>query len=348
MSRLVVSLISVVALLAVLVVGVGAYLPGAFQSAAQPPEVPTSVPIATLTVAPSAVPTAPTAIPSTTETVSTLAAASTAAPTPGPTGLNAREAQFKAIVDRYLSDLPGTFGVVVKDLKTGDTYMVNADRPFPSASLFKLGLVYEVYKEAKVGTLSLKTMMDITQAHMAESEGDEKLVPGMSVTIERSLWFLITLSSNSAAHALHEHISWSDMNASMRAAGFVNTRMNGDPNEPKYGDWRDEQGSTTSLEMLRYFEMVNNKQLLDEDTSDQIMYLLRHQQVDDRLSYSLPKGIVMAHKTGNLPGTINDVGIIFGPQTDLYVGVISQGADYESTTQALRGLGRALYDYANS
>lgn len=343
MSRLLASLILAILLVAVLVVGVGAYLPGVFrgQSAAQPPLAQTSIPIASATSEPTALSAEPTNTP-------TVAPTATTAATPTSAAASAKEAEYKAIVDRYLADLPGTFGVIVKDLKTGDTVMINPDRPFPSASLFKLGLLYEVLLEAKAGKLSLKTLMDINEAHMAESEGDEKLVPGMSVTIDRSLWFLITLSSNSAAHALHEHVSWSDMNASMREAGFVNTRMNGDPNEPKYGDWRDQQGSTTSRDMLRFFEMVYNKNLLDEESSEKMMYLLRNQQVDDRLSYNLPKGVVMAHKTGNLQGTINDVGIIFGPKTDLYVGVISEGADYEMTTQALRGLGRALYDAANS
>ncbi len=277
----------------------------------------------------------------------------TVAPTPrlpatsGEGGLNQREALFKSIVDKHLGDLPGEFGVVVKDLKTGDIYTQNADKPFPTASLYKLGLMYEVLKEAKEGKLDLKTKMTIEPRHMSQSEFDEKLPVGLTVTIDRSLWFLITLSSNSAAMALHDYVSWTAMNNSLRAAGFTNLRMTGDPTEKLFGDWRDQHASSTPNDILRFFELVYGKKLLDEEASEKMMYLLRNQQVDDRLSVKLPRGVVMAHKTGNLSGVVNDVGIIFGPKTDLYVGVMTQGADYESTTNALQNLGLALYQAVN-
>lgn len=346
MSRSAIALALAVVLVAAVVIGTGAYVPGASPNAVEDPRPeavlssPTAEPTATIRPTSTA-----TALPTATATVTATASArptATVAP-----GASAKEALYREIVTQYLGNLPGTFGVAIKDLKTGETVLINPDRPFPAASLYKLSLTYEVLREAKAGNFSLKTLMDITEADMAEAEFDEKLVPGMSVTIDRGLWFLITLSSNSASAALQHYVNWADMNEGMRELGLVNTRMAGDPTEQKYGDWRDELASTIPREMLRSFETLYHQQLLDQASSEEMMYLLRHQQIDDRLSYNLPEGVVMAHKTGNLSGTINDAGIIFGPETDLYVGVLSQGADYEQTTQALRDLGRALYDAAN-
>ena len=341
MSRIAVVLTAIALLAIVASVAKGATSPAPLNSAGAlstvpkvavlPTEGPPPVPIATPTAQPTATAT-PTPAPQPTNTPTQSA------------GLNAGAAKYKAVVDQYLDGLPGTFGVVVHDMKTGDTYVLNADRPFPTASLYKLGLMYTVFKLDRQGKISLQTKMDITQADMSESEFDEKLVPGMTVSIDRSLWFLITLSSNSAAIALNHYVSWADVNQAMQQLGLVNTRM---PGDRTYGDWRDEMPSSTPNEIYRFFEMVYKKQLVDEDASDEMMYLLRHQQVDDRLSVNLPDGVVMAHKTGNLSGVINDVGIIFGPKTDLYVGVMTQGADYEQTTKALQGLGLALYKAAN-
>lgn len=291
---------------------------------------------------------APTATPPPAATPTPVAQpTATVAATPTTAEGNERAALYGRIVEEHLADLPGTFGVVVKDLKTGDTYSLNADRVFPAASLYKLGLMYEVIRQGETGELDLERLFTVEERHMAQSEFDEKLPVGLTISIDRSLWFLITLSSNSAAMALNDFVEWSEVNRSMRKLGLVNTRMAGDPTEPAYGDWRDDTPSTTPNEMLRFFEMLYHQELLSEEASEKMMYLLRNQQIDDRLSVKLPEGVVMAHKTGNLPGTINDVGIIFGPKTDLFVAVLSQDADYEMTTSALQDLGLALYRAAN-
>ncbi|MHB9090553.1 MAG: serine hydrolase, partial [Chloroflexota bacterium] len=276
----------------------------------------------------------------------------TLAPTPSPVAAvnagNARTAQFKAIVAQYLDGLPGTFGVVVKDLKTGDTLVVNGDRPFATASLYKLWLAAEALRQGKQGQLDLNQKVAVEERHWAEAEFDEKLPVGLTVSIDRSLWFLITLSSNAAASLLNDYVSWSEVNGLMRDLGFSQSRMQPDSSLPDLGDWRDQRSSSTPNEMLRFFELAYQGKLVDKQVSDGVMYLLRNQQIDDRLSRNLPAGVVMAHKTGNLTGVVNDVGIIFGPTTDLYVGVMTDGADYDSTMPALRGLGQALYDAANA
>ncbi len=350
MARIIIALLAAVLLLAVAAVGMAAWYPvvtsrttspAATAAGAATPAVAAATTEATAAPQATLVPAAtPTQLPPT----PTRQPTATLAP---PTAGGARAALFQTIVRQHLGDLPGTFGVVVKDLKTGETFALNADQPFQTASLYKLWLMYEVFKQAEEGTLDLTRKMTVEPRHMSQSEFDEKLPLGLTVTVERSLWFLITLSSNSAAMALNDYVSWADVNRSLREAGFVHSRMSGDPTEKRFGDWRDEYPSATPNEILRFFELVYRGQLQSAEASEKMMYLLRNQQIHDRLSKKLPREVVMAHKTGNLPGVINDVGIIFGPKADLYVGVMSRGADYELTTKALQNLGLALYQAVN-
>ena len=53
------------------------------------------------------------------------------------------------------------------------------------------------------------------------------------------------------------------------------------------------------------------------------MALLKDQRVNNRLPVGLPKGTVIAHKTGDLEGVVHDAGIVFGPKTDYLVVVVS-------------------------
>lgn len=260
---------------------------------------------------------------------------------------NEREARWQALVEEHLGGLPGDFGVVVKDMENGDTFALNGDKPYATASLYKLWLATVVLRRGEVGTLDLEEVATIEPRHMAQSEFDEQLTAGMEVSLERSLWFLITLSSNSAALLLNDYVEWSELNALLSELGFAGSRMAPDRSLPALGDWRDDSASSTPNEVQRFFELAYSGKLVSEAVSGEMMYLLRNQQIDDRLSRRLPQGVAMAHKTGNLPGVIADAGIIFGPDTDLYVGVMSAGADYELTTKALQDLGRALYDLEN-
>jgi len=54
----------------------------------------------------------------------------------------------------------------------------------------------------------------------------------------------------------------------------------------------------------------------------------------------VPAGVLISR-------VVNDVGVIFGPQTDVVLVVLNQGADYEPGTAAITRIGRIVYDWHN-
>ena len=67
-----------------------------------------------------------------------------AAPTPDPVVVNA--AKLREAVFAPFRGLQGRFGIYVKDLATGQIVAHNESYPFQSASLYKLPVMYEVFK----------------------------------------------------------------------------------------------------------------------------------------------------------------------------------------------------------
>src|SRR4029450_93405 len=49
----------------------------------------------------------------------------------------------------------GTVAVAVKHLKTGETFTQQADTPMPTASLIKLAIMVEAYRQANEGKINL-------------------------------------------------------------------------------------------------------------------------------------------------------------------------------------------------
>ena len=80
--------------------------------------------------------------------------------------------------------------------------------------------------------------------------------------------------------------------------------------------------------MIKYdecwlLESIYNKKCISPESDKEMMNLLLAQQRNTKLPALIPKGIKIAHKTGELGGTENDVGIVFGPKTDYIICVMS-------------------------
>ncbi len=76
--------------------------------------------------------------------------------------------------------------------------------------------------------------------------------------------------------------------------------------------------------------------------------LKRVQTGTDRLKGMLPPGTDVAHKTGTIGGTSNDVGIIYLPDDAghvVTVVLVKDGPDSDDRAHAIRQIARAVYDY---
>ena len=58
-------------------------------------------------------------------------------------------------MDAVARPFPGRIGVCIKDLNTGLRYEYNADEPLPTASVVKVSIMIELFRQAHDGELSL-------------------------------------------------------------------------------------------------------------------------------------------------------------------------------------------------
>jgi len=68
-----------------------------------------------------------------------------------------------------------------------------------------------------------------------------------------------------------------------------------------------ERMTTSALDMLHLVDTVAQGKAVSTAASADMLHLLLRQRVNDRLPRLLPGDVQVAHKTGNLPGTVNDV-----------------------------------------
>src|SRR5437868_6536777 len=61
------------------------------------------------------------------------------------------DSQLQAVVDDVVGDLQGTWGVAIKKLDTGQYAAFNGDSQQVSASLYKIWVLCELYRQVKAG-----------------------------------------------------------------------------------------------------------------------------------------------------------------------------------------------------
>jgi beta-lactamase class A len=104
---------------------------------------------------------------------------------------------------------------------------------------------------------------------------------------------------------------------------------------------------STPRDMATYFTRLSNGKLVSRQASAEIMGILSHQAINDRIPVLLPGGASIAHKPGNLPGATHDVGIIQTPQGPIILAALVEDAwDKDRTNEIIQRIALAAYgDY---
>jgi beta-lactamase class A len=98
--------------------------------------------------------------------------------------------------------------------------------------------------------------------------------------------------------------------------------------------------------MLNFFEMLALGQAVSPGASSEMLHLLARQRVNDRIPRLLPAGTIVAHKTGNLPGVVNDVGIVYGADlTYIVVVLVDRTRDEGEATRIAADVALAAYEH---
>src|SRR5258708_35720219 len=75
----------------------------------------------------------------------------------------------------------------------------------------------------------------------------------------------------------------------------------------------DQADRTSPADMCRLLELIESRAILDDDACTAIIELMKRIQSATRIPGLLPKGTVVAHKTGSYPRLRDDRGIDYAP-----------------------------------
>ena len=257
-----------------------------------------------------------------------------AAPTPDPRVVN--EKRLREAVFAPFRPHQGTFGIAVKDLGTGMAVLLNEHFPFQAASLYKLPVMYEVFKQREERALTFGEELTIGADDAAMDLGSLFWPVGTRITVGTALERMVTISDNSGAFMLSKRVGSRRINDDVESIGLRRTYIQG------------ETLSTSPGDMLRLLELLAQGEAVNRGASAEMIHLMARQQVRDRIPYLLPPEATVANKTGNWEGAAHDVALIYGPRSTMVIAYLSDGVvDFDGVYEAMRQSARNVYDLLN-
>jgi beta-lactamase class A len=211
-------------------------------------------------------------------------------------------------LERLASHAPGMVAVSVADLSGGHAIGVNGDANLPAASTIKIPVMVEVFRQIAQARFTQSTTVALTDGDRDCGYGSLCSARwGTRYSVHQLLLLMITQSDNTATNMLIRLVGRQDVNETMSGLGLVQTRL-GDSIRSD-GDIRSLR--TSANEMMRLLVMIAEHQVVNGEACDAMLAILTAQRHNTLLPKDLPKGLAIAHKTGTLHDTLNDVGIVY-------------------------------------
>ena len=240
------------------------------------------------------------------------------------------DALLEEKISGHLGEDISRYGIVVKRIPDGRGVAINPDKVFYAASIFKLWVMYEVFKQRELELLTFDETVTLVPFHLEYQLGDLAWPLWTEVPIGNLVEAMIALSDNVAAIMLHDKVGGWNINQDLEAIGMENTGL-------VRGDL-----PTTAQDTALLLEMLATGRAVNQMASQDMVDLMTRQRVRNRLPALLPPGTQVAHKTGNWPSATHDVGIVYAPSAPYVIAVMS---DKAWEVQQIAELSRLVYDH---
>ncbi len=260
-----------------------------------------------------------------------------------PVARDARMAALEPELRRLANNTPGLVAITIADAQGRMPISINGDENLPAASVIKLAVMVEVLRQESLGRFSLDRQVELLPEDRDCGYGDVcDFAAGMTFSVRNLTRIMIANSDNTATNMLIRLVGRENINQTMIGLGLTQTRLGASihASDPSIRQLR-----TSTNDMMRLLVMIATRRLINEQASDVMLAFLTAQRHNQLLPEPLPHGVVVAHKTGTLHDTLNDVGIVALPGSPYVICVLTTHLDdLDDGARLIRRASRATYD----
>jgi beta-lactamase class A len=246
----------------------------------------------------------------------------------------AEDGGLKAAIEAALTGRAGSYSVVVHGLASGRYAAINEGQVYYAASLFKLELLLEAYRQRDGGELDFAELLTVEKKYV---EYDLKtlealgILEGDQLSVQDALRAMAIASDTPTAVLMQDTLNAARVDQTLASLGLTDTK-NANRALP-----------TTARDMARLFTAIaGGEGGISEASRNEMLSLLQQEWFDDGIPAGVPDGTVVSHKTGSYSDATHDVALVWGP-TGPYVIAVLTDRSYDWT--AIRDVSRSVWEY---
>ncbi len=269
---------------------------------------------------------------------------------------------LESTYQQILKDRNATVGVSVYDFKTNKSYGINQTEHFPMQSVFKFHIALAVLDLVDKGKLSLTQKVYISKEQMEPdwySPLRDKYPNGnIKLTLAEILKPTVSESDNVGCEVLLDLIGGPKVvDGYLKIIGMKDVQVKHNETvmqaswEPQFENY---SSPNSVVELLK---ALHDNKILSSKSRDFVNKLLLETSTgSNRLKGLLPKGTIIAHKTGTsstnnetgIMAAVNDIGIVTLPNGNQFAIAVFVGKSKEKieiNEKIIAEIAKATYDY---
>lgn len=246
---------------------------------------------------------------------------------------------------RYTELLGVQPAFVIRNLDTGESISHNENLVVPSASLIKVPVMIEAFRQIESGVLSPDCRLSANPEEVVPFSVLEFLDSGNTYTLLDLIRLMIIYSDNTAANLLIDLLGMEEINCCIRELGLKETKL-----QRKMMDTESRKNGlenlTTAEEMAELLIRLNRGEIIDSSRSAQMLEIMKGQADECMMRVELPDEIPIARKSGELENLNHEMAIVFGKRCNyLYVFFVWDARSNNESRQILQRTSKIVYDY---
>jgi beta-lactamase class A len=246
----------------------------------------------------------------------------------------ASDGGLTAAVESALAGRQGSHSVVVHNLADGRYAALNEAQVYYAASLYKLEVLIEAYRQRDAGMLDFARMLTL-EAKYAELDLNTLealgLAAGDMVSVQDAVRAMIVVSDTPTAALLQDTLNPVSIDQTLSSLGLGETEN------------ANRQLPTSARDMARLLTAIATGQAeVSEASRLEMLSLLRQEEYRQGVVAGVPPDTAVAHKTGSYAGATHDVALVWGPAGPYVIAVLT---DRSYDWEPIRAVSRAVWDY---
>lgn len=202
---------------------------------------------------------------------------------------------------------------------SGKTFVdINADTPYPAASIIKIPVLIEMFREIEAEKFSLYDKMILEDYYRASGSGKLQYSQGgRAHTMDYLAKIMIENSDNSSTNMIISKIGgMHEVNKAMKRWGLKTTHIN---------TWLpdlDGTNVTTAKELAKMLYNIDTTNIVSNTSKRHMANYLGHVKNNRLLQAGLPSDALLLHKTGDIGTMLGDAGLVKTVNGKKYIVVI--------------------------